>query len=239
MKYLGLGDLDLTGINGITKILGVLAIDGASDGEGSSENLLDGTRELAGKGLGAHDAGDLNDIIERDVAVVLDVLLLLAVTGSLLEGLDDQGRGRGDDRDGSLTVLDGQLNGDTETLPVLGGLGNIFTDLLGRKTERTNLGGKSRGSSDLSSGGTEVDDLDLVGVQLCFPTNLCTYSYLIFSTNSLNKICFCYYMLIFLDPSNDIFRPLLSVARSQSPIVAKVVVPFPNNNISQLAGVHS
>jgi hypothetical protein len=41
-----------------------------------------------------------------------------------------------------LTVLDGQLDGDTETLPVTSGLGDIFTDLLGRKTERTDLGGE-------------------------------------------------------------------------------------------------
>ena len=47
---------------------------------------------------------------------MLDVLLLLAVTRWLLEGLDDERRGGWDDRDGSLTVLDGQANGDTETL---------------------------------------------------------------------------------------------------------------------------
>lgn len=46
---------------------------------------------------------------------MLDVLLLLAVTRGLLEGLDDERRGSGDNRDRSLTVLDGQLDGDTET----------------------------------------------------------------------------------------------------------------------------
>jgi hypothetical protein len=30
-----------------------------------------------------------------------------------------------------LTVLDGQLDSDTETLPVTSGLGDIFTDLCG------------------------------------------------------------------------------------------------------------
>jgi hypothetical protein len=40
----------------------------------------------------------------------------------------------------SLTVLDGQLNGDTETLPVLSTLGDIFTNLLGGQTKRTDLG---------------------------------------------------------------------------------------------------
>jgi hypothetical protein len=46
---------------------------------------------------------------------VLDVLLLLSVAGWLLEGLDDEGRGGWDDRDGGLTVLDGELDSDTET----------------------------------------------------------------------------------------------------------------------------
>lgn len=46
---------------------------------------------------------------------MLDVLLLLAVTGRLLEGTDDEGRGGRNNRDRSLTVLDGELDGDTET----------------------------------------------------------------------------------------------------------------------------
>ena len=47
-----------------------------------------------------------------------------------LESLDDKGGGRGDDVNLGLTVLDGKLDGDTETLPCASGLGNIFTDLL-------------------------------------------------------------------------------------------------------------
>ena len=73
---------------------------------------------------------------------MLDVLLLLAVSGRLLKGLDDEGGSGGNDGDGGLTVLDGELHGDAKTLPVAGGLGDIFTDLLGRETEGTNLGGK-------------------------------------------------------------------------------------------------
>lgn len=48
-----------------------------------------------------------------------------------LQSLDDQGRSGGDDRDGGLTVLDGELDGHAETLPVAGGLGDVFSDLLG------------------------------------------------------------------------------------------------------------
>ena len=77
------------------------------------------------------------------------VLLLLAITRGLLKSSDDQGRGRGNDGDLSLTVLDGQLDSDTETLPVSSALGNVFSDLLRRETERTNLGGESAGSTNL------------------------------------------------------------------------------------------
>lgn len=50
---------------------------------------------------------------------MLDVLLLLAVPWGLLKGTDDKGRSRGNNGDGGLTVLDGQLDSDTKTfLPV-------------------------------------------------------------------------------------------------------------------------
>ena len=47
-----------------------------------------------------------------------------------LESLDDKGGGGGDDVNLGLTVLDGKLNGYTETLPSTRSLGDIFTDLL-------------------------------------------------------------------------------------------------------------
>lgn len=49
-----------------------------------------------------------------------------------LEGADDKGRGGGDDGADGLTVLDGELDGHAETLPVAGSLGDILSDLLGR-----------------------------------------------------------------------------------------------------------
>lgn len=62
-----------------------------------------------------HGAGDLNDLVKGNRLGVLDVLLLLTITGRLLEGLDDERRGGGNDGDGSLTVLDTELDGDTES----------------------------------------------------------------------------------------------------------------------------
>lgn len=45
---------------------------------------------------------------------MLDVLLLLAVTWGLLQGLDDKRGSGGNNRDGSLAVLDDKLDSDTE-----------------------------------------------------------------------------------------------------------------------------
>lgn len=151
------GDLDLALGDLLGDVVGRLTINGAANRVGGTEDLLDGARELLGHGAGAHDAGNLNNIIKGDVAVMLDVLILLAVTDGLLEGTDDQGGGRGDNAGDSLTVLDGQLNSDAETLPVLGGLGDVLTNLLGGETKGTNLGGKSGGGTNLTTGGTEVD----------------------------------------------------------------------------------
>jgi hypothetical protein len=46
---------------------------------------------------------------------VLDVLLLLPVPGGLLERFDDEGGCGRDDRNGGLSVLDGELDGDSQT----------------------------------------------------------------------------------------------------------------------------
>lgn len=121
--------LNLARLDVVRDGLGAAAINLATSGESSSEDLLDGTLEVLGHGLEPHGAGNGNDLIEGNALGVLDVLLLLAVPGRLLEGLDDKRGGGGNDGDGGLTVLDGQLDRDAQTLPVSGGLGDIFTDL--------------------------------------------------------------------------------------------------------------
>ena len=84
---------------------------------------------------------------------------LLPVTWWLLEGLDDEGGRWRDDVDLGLTVLDGEPDGDLQTLPILGGLGDVVTDLLRWQTEGTDLGGKGRSSSDLASHCPQANDL--------------------------------------------------------------------------------
>jgi hypothetical protein len=131
LKRLLLGDLDLAGLDVVRNVLGAAAVNLAASAEGSSEDLKNGTLQVLGHGLEAHGAGNADDLIKRNALGVLDVLLLLAVPGRLLKGLDDERGGGGNDGDGGLTVLDGQLDSDTETLPVTSGLGDIFTDLCG------------------------------------------------------------------------------------------------------------
>lgn len=87
-------------------------------------------------------SGDLDDLLQRDVAVVLDVLLLLSVAQRLLERLDDVGRGGRDDHDGRLTVLADQLDRDVQALPGLGSLDDIIGDLLGGLGKATNKSAK-------------------------------------------------------------------------------------------------
>ena len=91
---------------------------------------------------------------------MLDVLHLLAITWRLLQGLDDESGGRGNDVDGGLTVLDGQLDGDLEAFPVLGGLGDVVTDLLGGETEGTDLGGQGRGGGNFTTDSPQADNLE-------------------------------------------------------------------------------
>jgi hypothetical protein len=66
-----------------------------------------------------------------------------------LQRLDDQRAGARHDRHGSLTVLNGQLDGHTETFPVASRLGDVFSDFLG------GLCGRGRGCQSMAgeSGG--------------------------------------------------------------------------------------
>ncbi len=50
----------------------VLAVDGAADGLCRAEDLLHGASHLARHRARTHDLGSLNDVLHRDVAVVLD-----------------------------------------------------------------------------------------------------------------------------------------------------------------------
>jgi hypothetical protein len=126
-----LRDDEITGLDGLLDVTGGLAIDGATNRVGSAEDLKNRALKLAGHGAAAELLGDRNDGVEGDIAVVEDVLLLLAVALRLLEGANDERSRRGHELDLRLAVLDSQLDGDTEALEGLGGGGDIVGDLLG------------------------------------------------------------------------------------------------------------
>ena len=145
--------LDLSVVDGGGDLLRALAVDGAAERHAGSEDLLAGALELDGHGLVglAHGLGDSNNIIELDIAVVGHVLDLLAVSATLLERLDDQRSGGGEDLNSALSVLDHDLDLNLDSLPLGGGLLDVFSDLLGGETDGTALRGQGGGRGHLSS----------------------------------------------------------------------------------------
>lgn len=83
--------LNLATLNVVAHVLRTPSIDLTSDAEGSSQNLLDRPLELLCHRLEPHRPRDRDDLIERDGFGVLDVLLLLPVSGRFFEGFDDEG----------------------------------------------------------------------------------------------------------------------------------------------------
>jgi len=71
--------------------LGVLLIDGASDGETSTEDLLDGSGEVLGHGFFFDDFSDLFDLFKSKVSLVGDVFDFLSISFVVAEFLDDKG----------------------------------------------------------------------------------------------------------------------------------------------------
>lgn len=152
-------NINLTSVNGLNNVVRVLELDTAADRLGSTQDLLsDGGQSLTERLL-SHLSGDLEDLVKRNVTTVLDVLVLLSVSRRLLQGSDDERRGRWNNGGGGLSVLDSQLDSDLDTLEVLGGLGNVFTNLLWGQTERTDLWGKGGGSTDFTTNGSQVQEL--------------------------------------------------------------------------------
>ena len=75
------------------------------------------------------------------------VLVLLSVSGGLIELADDEGRSAGNDLHlchdestithySSLTIHDSELDRDLQTLPVHGSLLDVVTDLLGGLSDK-------------------------------------------------------------------------------------------------------
>jgi hypothetical protein len=63
---------DLAAVDSLLDITGVLAIDGATNRDAGTENLLDGSGEVLGKRSVAENAGNSLAVVQGDVTVVLD-----------------------------------------------------------------------------------------------------------------------------------------------------------------------
>jgi hypothetical protein len=99
--------------------VGLLSLHGAAHRQAGSQNLADGSGELARLRALAHFARHVVHVLERDVAVVLDVLHLLAIARRLGQRLENERGGRGNDLNGRVAVLNDQLHSHAQTLPVL------------------------------------------------------------------------------------------------------------------------
>lgn len=64
--------------------MGRLTLNGATYRLGGTQNLTNGSRERLCVRLVAHLAGNSDNVIQSQVSTVLDILLLLAITGGLL-----------------------------------------------------------------------------------------------------------------------------------------------------------
>ena len=90
ISCLFLWDGILARVDLLDDVMRMLTIDLASDGLSGTQDLLDGASQILGHRSGSHLARDLDDLVERDAAVVLDVLHLLLVAWRLLQSLDNQ-----------------------------------------------------------------------------------------------------------------------------------------------------
>ena len=85
INLLLLGAVNVTAVDAVNDVMGLLSVDGASHGLGRAQDLLHDAAKVLGHGPGSHDSGGIDDVVHGDVAVVLDILHLLTVTWGLLK----------------------------------------------------------------------------------------------------------------------------------------------------------
>lgn len=78
--------LDLSLVDAVNDVVRRLAVNGAADTLSGTKDLLDSGGKVLAERLESHGAGNVDDVVKRDVASVADVLLLLAVTRRLCRG---------------------------------------------------------------------------------------------------------------------------------------------------------
>jgi len=144
----------------VDQIVWVFSINGASNGVSGSKEFSADTGQIFGHGSFSHGSGGRQDIVPGDVTVVFDVLDLLSVPWWFFQSFDDQRRSGWNDGNLSLSVLDGQFDGDFQAFPFFGVFADIVTDLFWGETEWSDFWGQSSGWGYFSSDGSEFDDHD-------------------------------------------------------------------------------
>jgi len=163
-----LSDINVASIDGLLNVLGALAVNGASNGDAGSENFLNSADEMGSVRLDAHLLGDFEDGIHGDLSVVENVLGLLSITCGLLEGSEDERTSGVEHSNFTLLVLDLDLDLNLDALPILGGLLDILTDLLGGHTDRGALGSKCSCGGNFTTNHLHEDEVDHVWVKSNF-----------------------------------------------------------------------
>merc|ERR1711869_102297 len=153
-------------VDSLSAVRSILTVDGASQAAACAEHLEDGTLQLLSVGATAHGASHRVDVLPGDVAIVGDVLDLLAVPWRLLKSLDDESGSRWHHLNSDLAVHDVQLAGHVHALPLLGGLAQVLTNGLRRQLHGTHFGGQSWHRGHLTARHTDHNNLDLVGIDL-------------------------------------------------------------------------
>jgi hypothetical protein len=151
--------LSLTALDLSRDVLVRLLVNSATKGTASTENLLDRAGEFdRHRLLGiSHGLGNGDDLVKLEITVVKNVLGLLSISAALLKSLDEERSSSGENGDSALSVLDSDLNLNLDALPLRGGLLNVFTDFLGRQTDRTALGGKDSSRGDFTTNNLKVN----------------------------------------------------------------------------------
>ncbi|EEQ38551.1 60S ribosomal protein L12 [Clavispora lusitaniae ATCC 42720] len=144
----------------------VLVVNTTADRLSSTQDFLGDRSQSLTERLLSHLSGNFKDLVQRNVTAVLNVLFLLSVSWWFLQSSDDKRRGRWNNGGSGLSVLNSQLDSDLNTLEVLGGLSNVFTNLLWRQTQRTDLWGQGGRGTDFTTDGSQVKELHFTRIKL-------------------------------------------------------------------------
>merc|ERR1740121_3409558 len=161
-----LGALELLVVDRLLDICGLHAVDRATNRPARAKYLLHRARERLGQTLATHLPGDVEESILCDVAAMLDVLGLLAVTHGLLQLLDEKARGVRLHIDLRSTVLDGEPHCHTDAFPGASALHDVVSHLLWRHAQGPHLGCEHGGRGLPPAVLAQLHNLDLVGIEL-------------------------------------------------------------------------